>query len=121
MTDLQRILLTAAPHPLTQACCVKRLGAGTLTLLAENAAIAAKLKQLAPRLLAAYVKQGCEVTAIKVEVQVGAQRPPPPEKRVPKRLSIDAIEELERLAHGLENTPLQQALLRLAARQRPER
>ena len=118
MAELQQIFLNIAPQPLTQACYVKELRAGTLFLLAENAAVAAKLKQLAPRLLAAYVKQGSEVTAIKVEVQVAGAAAPAPPKRAPKRLSIDAIEDLEQLAAGLEDTPLKHALARLAAGQR---
>ena len=66
IAELQQVFLKIAPQPLTQACCVKQLRAGTLFLLAENAAVAAKLKQLAPRLLTAYEKLGCEVTSIKV-------------------------------------------------------
>src|SRR5476649_2434137 len=70
IAELQRILLNTAPPALTQACCVKQLRVGTLTLLAENAAIAAKLKQLAARLLATYQKQRSQVTSIRIEVQV---------------------------------------------------
>ncbi len=121
VADLQQIFLNTVPQPLTQACYVKQLRAGTLFLLAENAAVASKLKQLAPRLLASYVKQGTEVTAIKVEVQVAETAPPAASKPRAKRLSIDSIEDLERLADGLEDTPLKHALARLAARQRAER
>ena len=121
VADLQQIFLNAAPQTLTQACYVKQLRAGTLFLLAENAAVAAKLKQLAPRLLAAYVKQGTEVTAIKVEVQVGEAAPKPPAPAPRQRLSIDSIENLERLAESLEDSPLKHALAKLAARQRAER
>jgi hypothetical protein len=121
VADLQQIFLNTVPQPLTQACYVKQLRAGTLFLLAENAAVASKLKQLAPRLLASYVKQGTEVTAIKVEVQVAETAPPTASKPRAKRLSIDSIEDLERLADGLEDTPLKHALARLAARQRAER
>ena len=121
VAELQQMLRNIVPHPLTQACYVKQLRAGTLFLLAENAAVAAKLKQLAPRLLAAYVKQGTEVTAIKVEVQVAEAAAAAPPKRVAKRLSIDSIEDLERLAASLEDSPLKQAVARLAARQREQR
>ncbi len=68
--ELHQVLVNIAPLELTQACRVKQLRDGTLTLLAENAAIAAKLKQLAARLLVAYEKQRCEVTSIRIEVQV---------------------------------------------------
>jgi hypothetical protein len=106
---------------LTQACCVKQLRDGTLTLLAENAAIAAKLKQLAARLLDSYQKQRCEVTAIRIEVQVREAAAAPATAREPKRLSIETIENLEKLAEGLEDSPLKQALTTMAARQRRDK
>jgi len=118
IADLQQVLLNSAPPALTRGCRVKQFRDGTLTLLAENAAIAAKLKQLAARLLAAYRKQRSEVTAIRIEVQVGNASPgraPTPEF---KRLSLDAIENLEKLASGLEDSPLKQALTNMATRQR---
>jgi hypothetical protein len=120
IAQLQQVFLKNAPQPLTQACCVKQLRAGTLVLLAENAAIAAKLKQLAPRLLTAYEKQGFEITSIRVEVQVKEAASNPDPKRVPKQLSSESIENLEKLAAGLEDSPLKQALTNLAARQRGE-
>ena len=118
ITQLQQVFLKSAPQSLTQACCVKQLRAGTLFLLAENAAIAAKLKQLAPRLLTSYRKQGLEVTSIRVEVQVSEPAQNLNSSRKPKRLSVETIENLEGFAAGLEESPLKQALTRLAAHQR---
>jgi hypothetical protein len=118
IAELQQVLLNTAPLELTQACCVKQLHDGTLTLLAENAAIATKLKQLAARLLDSYQKQGLEVTAIRIEVQVREAATAPAGKREPKHLSIETIENLEHLAGQLEDSPLKQALTTMAARQR---
>jgi hypothetical protein len=118
IAELQQVLMDIAPPELTQACRVKQLRDGTLTLLAENAAIAAKLKQLAARLLTSYQKQGVEVTAIRIEVQVKEAATAPAAKREPKRLSIETIENLEGLAGQLEDSPLKQALTTMAARQR---
>ena len=73
IAELDRVLAQAAPEGLTQACRVKQLRDGTLTLWADNAAVAAKLKQLTARLLAAYRKLRSEVTSIRIEVQVGGQ------------------------------------------------
>ena len=115
---LHQILVDTAPPELTQACCVKQLRDGTLTLLAENAAIAAKLKQLAARLLVAYQKQRCEVTSIRIEVQVREAADAPQPAREPKRLSIETIENLDKLASQLDDSPLKQALTTLAGRQR---
>ena len=118
IAELNRVLLNIAPPELTQACRVKELRDGTITLLAENAAIAAKLKQLAARLLASYQKQRSEITSIRIEVQVREAKSAPAPKPEPKRLSIETIENLERLAGQLEESPLKAALARLAARQR---
>ena len=118
ITELHQVLMDTAPPELAQACCVKQLRDGTLTLLAENAAIAAKLKQLAARLLASYQKLRWQITSIRIEVQVAEAAPNPAAQREPKRLSIETIENLENLAGQLEDSPLKQALTTMAARHR---
>lgn len=118
IAELQRIFLKSAPQPLTQACCVTQLRAGTLFLVAENAAIAAKLKQLLPRLLTSYQKLGMQVTAIRVEVQVREVAPGGGAKGPAKQLSTESIKNLEQLAAGLEDSPLKQALTNMVAHQR---
>jgi hypothetical protein len=118
IAELQQVFLKIAPQPLTQACCVKQLRAGTLFLLAENAAIAAKVKQLFPRLLTFYQKLEWQVTSIRVEVQVKETAPQPVAGRARTRLSIETIDNLERLAAGLEDSPLKQALTNMVAHQR---
>jgi hypothetical protein len=116
--ELHQVLVNIAPPELTRACRVKQLRDGTLTLLAEHAAIAAKLKQLAARLLVAYQKQRCEVTSIRIEVQVSEASAAPTTVREPKRLSIETIENIEKLARELEDSPLKEALTTLVSRQR---
>jgi hypothetical protein len=118
IAELHQVLMNTAPLELTQACCVKQLRDGTLTLLAENAAIAAKLKQLAARLLTSYQKLRWQVTAIRIEVQVRETAPGPIAKRESKSLSIETIESLENLAEQLQDSPLKQALTTMAARHR---
>ena len=118
IAQLQQIFQKIAPQPLAQACRVKQQQGSTLIIVAENAAIAAKVKQLAPRLLTSYQKLGLEVTSIRVEVQVREGAPDTHTRREPKRLSLETIGNLEGLAAGLEESPLKQALTRLAARQR---
>ncbi|MDP2706211.1 MAG: DUF721 domain-containing protein, partial [Burkholderiales bacterium] len=61
---------------------------------------------------------GWQVTSIKVEVQVSETGQRPPAARARARLSIETIDNLERLAAGLEDSPLKQALARLVAHQR---
>ena len=77
LDELQQTLATNAPLELTQACRVKQLRDGILFLLADNAAVATQLKQLSPRLLASYQKQGRQVTSIRIEVQVKNPSPQP--------------------------------------------
>jgi hypothetical protein len=116
--ELHQVLVNIAPPELTRACRVKQLRDGTLTLLAEHAAIAAKLKQLAARLLVAYQKQRCEVTSIRIEVQVSEASAAPTTVREPKRLSIETIENIEKLSRELEDSPLKEALTTLVSSQR---
>ena len=118
IAELQQVFLKIAPRPLSQACCVKQLRAGTLVLLAENAAIAAKIKQLFPRLLTFYQKLGWQVTSIRIEVQVKETAPQPVAGGARRRLSIETIDNLERLAAGFEDSPLKQALTNMVAHQR---
>ncbi len=118
IAELQQVFLKVAPQPLTQACSVKQLRAGTLFLLAENAAIAAIIKQLFPRLLTFYQKLGWQVTSIRVEVQVLETVQQSGVGRTRARLSIETIDNLERLAAGLEDSPLRQALTKLVGHQR---
>src|SRR4029077_4136434 len=91
LAELQQAFVKTAPPYLAQACYVKSLSAGTLIVLAENAAIAAKLKQLSPRLLAAYQKLRPEVTSIQVEVQVATARDNAAAQPTAKILSPESI------------------------------
>ncbi len=118
LAELTRVFSTIAPPSLAQACRAGRLNSGTLFLLAENGAVAAKLKQLVPRLLTAYGKLGGEVTSIHIDVQVKERdlehRPHSRERP----LSIASIEHLRKLAASMEESPLKEAVTRLAARGR---
>jgi hypothetical protein len=91
---------------------------GTLYLSAENAAIAAKLRQLAPRLLIAIRERVPEVTVIRVEAQVatGADELPTNPKKKP--LTIETIDNLDRAAAAMPESGLKTALAALARRHR---
>ena len=116
LDDLQKIFANIAPSALAQACCVKQFSAGVLCLLANNAAVATQLKQLSPRLLAGYQKQGRQVTSIRIEVQVTNSAPRAATQAEKKALSLDSIKNIKDLAEQLEASPLKEALLRLAGR-----
>ena len=114
LTALQSHLIAVAQPYLALSAQVQVLGLhlGTLSIAAVNATIAAKLRQLAPEMVAKLQHRGCEVSGIRVKVQVSfdrGQRNPPPRK-----LSKTAQKALNGLSHGLDNSPLKSALERMA-------
>jgi len=116
LIDLQQLLLEATPSELAAASRVTDLKAGTLVVLADNAAVAAKLRQLAPRLLKHVQKQQLEVTGIRVDVQVKTHKIKAEDEVTKRPLPPEAIQELEGLAETLAPSPLKNALDRLVAR-----
>jgi len=118
LAELQQVLFEAVPPALSKATRVKSLRAGTLFLLADNAAVAAKLRQLAPRLLLHLQIRATEVTGIRVEVQVKAPQIGTGNEITKRALPPDAIRNFADLAGSLPPSPLQSALARLVARRR---
>ncbi|NOT16093.1 MAG: DUF721 domain-containing protein [Methylotenera sp.] len=92
----------------TQAISIKNQ---QLTLLATNNAVAAKIKLLSPSLLIKLEKQGCEVTAIRVKVQVKSN--PPASSKPIKMLSREAVTQLNRLKERLSGSALGEAISRV--------
>jgi len=116
LRELQTLYVRSAPRELASASRVKNLRTGTLLVSADNAAIAAKLKQLAPTLLASIRKTEAEVTGLRIEVQVSGaahERRPKSKKRP---LSTDAIEKFDELAKRVEDGGLKTALANLVRR-----
>jgi len=118
LAELQQVLLEVVPSSLVNATRVKTLRAGTLVVLAGNAAVAAKLRQLAPRLLLHVQKQEIEVTGIQVEVQVAAPQGISARTASGRDLSLTAVSALEGLAGTLRESPLKGALDRLVRRRK---
>jgi hypothetical protein len=116
LIDLQQLLLEATPSELAAASRVTDLKAGTLVILADNAAVAAKLRQLAPRLLKHVQKQQLEVTGIRVDVQVKTHKIKAEDEVTKHPLPPDAIKDLGALSESLSPSPLKSALVRLLAR-----
>ena len=116
LKDLQRLLFEAVPPALAGASRVTNLKSGILVISAENAAVAAKLRQLAPRLLSHLEKCEIQVTGIQVDVQVKAHKINAEDDVTRRALPPDAIKEISELAGRLPASPLKSALSRLAAR-----
>ena len=121
LRDLQHLLFEATPPALAAASRVTALKSGTLVVSADNAAIAAKLRQLAPRLLLHLQEQGSEVTGIRVDVQVNPHKIKAEHDVTKRRLPADAIQEFASLSEDLPPSPLKGALTRLVTRHRAKK
>jgi hypothetical protein len=117
LAELQQMYIETAPPPLAQASRVGNWRAGTLFLLADNASVAAKLRQLAPRLLVKIRKREPEITVIRVEVQVGRWLKPTETAPLKLALPPETIENFRRLSERIPHSPLRTALAALVRRQ----
>jgi hypothetical protein len=84
--------------------------AGTLYLSADNVAVAAKLRQIAPRLLKAFRERVPEITGIRIEAQVNAGAQELRKNSNKAALSIETIGNFERLAAAMPESELKSAL-----------
>jgi len=109
---LQRHYEKVAPPAMVRASHVVQLELQTLLLAADNGAVAAKLRQLAPRLAQLFQDGGHEVTGIQVRVQVAL--PPVVYTPAPASLSATGRKRLIDLAGELPDSPLKSALQRLS-------
>ncbi|MBI3045159.1 MAG: DUF721 domain-containing protein [Betaproteobacteria bacterium] len=121
LRDLQQLLFASIPPALAAASRVGNLNSGTLIVLADNAAVAAKLRQLAPRLLLHLRDSPFEVTGIRVEVQVNPHKIKAEDEFTKRPLPPDAIQEFAKLSDALPPSALRSALARLVARRRGKR
>jgi hypothetical protein len=116
LKDLQHLLFAAIPPALAGASRVSNFKSGLLVISADNAAVAAKLRQMTPRLLSHLGKSEIEVTGIRVDVQVKAHKIKAEDTVTRRALPADAIQEISGLAERLPPSPLKSALTRLARR-----
>lgn len=112
LSALHDHLIAVAPPLLVQSAQVLGLQLGTLSIAVANAAIAAKLRQLAPELVAKLQNRGCEVSGIRVKVQVSFERGRT--KSAPRKLSKTAQNALNGLSLSLDDSPLKTALEKMA-------
>jgi hypothetical protein len=109
--ELQTILAETLPTELRPSATVVASGTGELILIADNGAVAAKLRQLAPRILKLFRGRGIEATGIRVQTQVSIRHKPLPRK--PISLSNDARQALLELSSKLKDSPLRSAVEKL--------
>ena len=112
LATLQQVYLAAVPPELAKRSRVIDERSGTLVLASDSSGVAAKLRQLMPRIVADIVKCRPEVTAIRIEVQVtDGQRPPSPRMR--PHIAARGLESFIQLRDALPDSPLREALSRL--------
>jgi hypothetical protein len=113
---LQRAYVDSTPVELAELTKASRVGylkAGTLYLLADNAAVATKLRQLLPRLLPLFQNLEAEVTGIRVDVQPIYPAPTPAADANKGALPIDYIEKLENASQTITHPALKAAVASL--------
>lgn len=107
----QKIWETIAPDNLAKFSHAGSIKNKQLNVYADNSVVAAKIKLLLPSLLIQLQKRECEVTAIRVKVQVKST--PLPKLKTPRKLSPAAAKSLKELSIKLTGTALGDALDKL--------
>ncbi len=111
LSDLHRQFASVVPSHIALSTQILGLQFGTLSIAAANATLAAKLRQIAPDLVTQLQRNGYEISAIRVKVQVSFDKPQP--QITPHKLSRTAQRKLGELSLKLEDTPLKHALEKL--------
>ena len=114
LTALQSALAESLPDNLAAFAAVASMSASELILFAANGPVAAKLRQMAPRILTSLRHRGFEFTGIRLQVQVGIHDNPLPQKHI--SLSVDARNVIHSFSDRLDPSPLKAALIRLSRR-----
>lgn len=118
MRELQKLYAEAAPPELAAASHVKNFRDGMLSIGADNAATAAKLRQLTPTLLARIGKSEPQVTGLRIGVQVSGRGERLRARSQKPALPADALRKFDALAKRVGNDDLRSALTRLVRHQR---
>lgn len=117
LVRLQVVLFSALPVSLARGTRVANLRSGTLFLHADNGAVAAKLRQMAPRLLGLIQYEAAEVTGLEIRVQGRAGNPTLPARKLASPIGDKSKRGLTSLQSSLpEGSKLRAALTRLIER-----
>lgn len=114
VASLQRDLAALLPDYLANHVEPGSIKDGVLTLFAAHNALAARLRQVEPRLLSELQQRGWPVATLRVRVRPQAAPEPPRVKEA--RMTPAGAAALRDLADHLAPSPLQTALARMAAR-----
>lgn len=113
---LKALVAEPLPAGLKQAFEIVKSDRGILTLMAANAALGAKLRQMAPRIVTHLQAKGRMINEVlvKVSIQPGAPRHQKPVKTA-KPLDSTDLKAFENLKANLQPGPLADAVARLLA------
>ena len=117
LVRLQAILAANLPASLARGVRVANLKSGKLVIHADNGAVAAKLRQLAPRLADLVRFEAAEVNGIEIRVQGRDGKPAQAPRPAPTGIGDQAKRGLTSLETSLpEGSRLRLALARLVER-----
>ena len=114
LLKLQRIIDATLPTSLLRSCRIANYKLGIVFLHADNAAVAAKLRQMAPSLCEQLRSSGREITEIRVKLQPQTPGTPAPEQEYRSPIGLQAKQGLTKLSMTLPgDSPLRAAIERL--------
>ena len=114
LLQFQRLLEAALPEALRPHARVANFRLGKLFIHAANSAVAAKIRQLGPRLASELSNREAKLTQIEVRVQARNPSPSRPPHKKPSPPGFKQKQGLTELAHRLpDESPLKDALERL--------
>lgn len=111
---LRQIFAGILPANLRRSCDIANYSQGKVVIFAENSAIAAKIRLMAPTLLHDLSKRVAQVTAIEVRVQ---PRTAVVQAGIRRELTEEATRSLRTLGDQLSDSELKNAVLRFANRE----
>jgi hypothetical protein len=114
LAALEQAYVAAIPREFANRSRVAYERAGTVVVSADTGAVAAKLQQLAPRIVNEIVKSAPEITSMRVEVQIvqSSKKAPGPRPKI----GSHGLASLRELRDALPDSPLREALGRLVSR-----
>jgi hypothetical protein len=121
LAQLQQVYVDNFPVEFAELTRTSRVGyikGSALYVLADDAATAAKLRHLAPRLAPLLSKLGPKVSGIRIVVQVKSPYTSPLDSIRKNSLPIDSIEHFSKLADQVKNPNLKSALNNLVKKRR---
>mgnify|MGYP001045980308 CR=1 FL=1 len=115
LLSIEQAAKQVLPPALAQVCKVARIDRQQITLAVPSAAYAARLRQLAPRIVQLLAGNGWNLNEISVKVQAGLLQSQTKTARTKSAVPLDdnALDAFERLRSNLKPGPLADAISRL--------